>query len=106
MPSINSNWTKFDRQTVTSNEGKVDHAASAKANAKEAGKNLLDMVTPNHFKDTWNSDSGSDFMMGPAMTVIAAPWLAVAEVADVVAGPVKAAKNAVDAVAHKVADWF
>ncbi|MBX5483369.1 MAG: hypothetical protein IRZ16_16230 [Myxococcaceae bacterium] len=103
MPRTES-WTRADRQTVVKN-GVVDHNASAKANLKEAGKNVADIFRPNHFTDMWNSD-GSDYNFGPAMTVLAAPWLALAEVADVVTGPVKAVKNTADAVVHKVVDWF
>ena len=57
MPRISSeNFVKFDRQTVT-RDGKVDHGASAKDNAKEVAKNITDAFTPNHFKDSLN-DSG------------------------------------------------
>ena len=58
MPRISTeNVVKFDRQTVTRENNTVDHGASAKANAKEAVKNVTDAFTPNHFKDSLN-DSG------------------------------------------------
>ncbi len=104
---------EYDRQTVNTNintpagpKEVIDHGASAKANVREVGKNLLHAVDPtNHFRSTWGQSNGSNFAAAGIMAgfkVLMLPWDLAREVVDIVALPFKVLKNGTDAVAHGV----
>lgn len=110
MPRIdNANvnrWQKYDKQTEvkTGADGaaKIDHGASATANLKEAGKDLLNTLDPtNHFRDSWRNAGKGDFpFIGYGLATLMLPWDVAREVLDVVTGPMKMAKNVGDAAVH------
>lgn len=96
-------WTNFDQQTELKKnaEGKqdVDHAKSAKANLKEAGRNFfVETFTPDKIRDLMK-DGGSDVI---DLRPLFLPYAIAFDIADLVAGPLKAVKNLGDAAAHGV----
>lgn len=101
-------WNNYDRETAlkTNAAGQqvVAHGASAKANFKAVGKDLLDMIDPtNHFRSTWESVSRAPGLaMSLPLFILMIPWNVMGEVADLVAKPVQAVKDFSDGVAHSV----
>lgn len=104
-----SNIKNYDSQTVFKKTNSSDWAArhnpdakaSALANLKEVGKNFKDAIDPtNHFRSTWNQSSGGHILAGlnQGLKVLMLPWDLAAEILDLVALPLKVAKNATDAV--------
>jgi hypothetical protein len=97
-------WSNYDNETVLKGAPggpqSVDHGRSAVENLKAAGKNMVDMVDPtNHFRDL-NKNSSGDY--GEAFKVLSIPWVLMGEVGDVIAGPLRVAKNLTDAAAHGI----
>lgn len=95
-------WAEYDRQSVVmehpeTNAEVVMHGQSAVANVKQIGRNVADAFMPNHIMDLTRPTGG---YMGDAFNVLLMPWAIAGEVVDVVALPVKVAKNAADAIAH------
>ena len=103
-------WTRYDSQTVTqaesSGQQRVRHGKSALENLKAAGRNLVDIVDPtNHFRATQKATAGGNHItatLGLAFRILMVPWNLAGEVFDVIAGPIKAAKNVGDAAVHGV----
>lgn len=95
-------WANYDSQTVIHDrpEGPVvDHGASAVANLKETGRNILNAFDPkNHFRDSY---MGS-YPMGFAIEFLMLPWRVMGEFFDVVVAPFAVVKNLSDAAAHGV----
>jgi hypothetical protein len=107
-------WQSYDAETsvkykeIPAEDGKVtiavdhiDHGASAKANWKEAGKDLLNMVDfTNHFRETWTDAYKKNTIWSKLWAVLMVPVNTVQEVWDVALGPWYCIKDVSDAVAH------
>jgi hypothetical protein len=113
MPRIDQDsvkkWHDFDSQTVTKQKGDVetvDHGASALANLKQVGKDIVEAFDPtNHLRK--HTDLGSNdavaFVAGVGVDILLLPWRLAAEVGDVLFAPVRIVKDLGDAAVHGVA---
>ncbi len=101
----------LDKQTVRREDGDVDHLTSARANIKQAATEIKNMFTLDRFK--WVMDNaGSNINAHLAMWgmillfPVVVPIMFGLEAMDLVFGPIKAAKNGVDAAVHGARSLF
>ena len=110
MPTIQANadsvrkWEDYDGQTAvtrTQSGQKVDHWASAGANAKQVGKDVFQAFDPtNRFRET--SRNSGDHVMSYGMNILLIPWNLMAEIGEFVGLPLRVVKDASDAAVHAV----
>lgn len=88
----------------------IDHAASAKENLTEVGRDLKKAFTPDKLASSiemiQGKDGGNFPGIGIALGVLSLPWTAALDVLEVGVMPLIAVKDAADAAVHGVIAGF